>query len=85
MRRHAHRLLAGSGVGHQQYFLGLEEIPQRFDFFDKHLVDLLPTGSVEDLDVAILLARPIEAEGRHPADILFVRWRSENRHSNLPG
>ena len=83
MRRHAHRLLAGGGVGHEQHFLRLQKFAQTLQLLHERLVDFLPAGGVEDLHVARCLARPLERELRDFQHILFAGGRGENRDVDL--
>ena len=85
MRGHAHRLLAGRRVSHEQNLLRLQEFLQLPDLFDQRRVDLLPPGRVENLHVADLRLGPFQTRGRGAADIFLLRRRRVNRHAHLPG
>ena len=73
MRRDADGLLAGGRIRHEEDLLRFQEFLQLFDFFDERRVDLLPARGIEDLDVTVLLRRPIESGGRR-APHIFLLW-----------
>ena len=59
-------LLAGRGIRHEQDFARLEKVLQFLDLLDQRLVDFLPAGGVENLNVAVLGFRPIRAPAGRP-------------------
>ena len=71
MRRHAHRLLAGRGIGHEQHLLRLKEIAQPLELLHQRLVDFLPARGIVNLHVALLLVAPMRAPPRPSASTSF--------------
>ena len=82
------RLLSRGCVHHEQDFLRLQEIFERYQFLNQRLIDLLPAGRVEDC-----LSRrspgeggsilPFQRGGGGALNIFLVRVRSENRNVDL--
>ena len=84
VRGDAHRLLAGRGVGDEEDFLRLEEFLQLLEFLDQRLVDFLPAGGVENLDVAALRSAG-PGDWRRPARLTSFSpaCGRENRDADL--
>src|SRR5690242_14098146 len=57
VRGDIHSFLAGGGIEHQQNFLRLDEVAQPHELLHERLVNLQPTGGVENNDVAIVQLR----------------------------
>ncbi len=85
MGGHAHRLLAGGGIGIRAKPPAAAEIPADSLIRDQSLVDFLPAGGIEDLDVAALLVGPFQGHFRHLEHVVSARRRPKYRHADLAG
>ena len=99
MSGHTDRLLAGSGIDHEQDFLGLQKIPQLLELFDQRLINLLPAGGIENRDGRVARGGASSREpgagrrggprsigqrgGGGALHILLSRLRSDNRNIDL--
>ena len=50
---------------------------------DSLLINFLPAGRIEDLNVGGLLVRPVQTRSSRALDILLLRVRRINRHFDL--
>ena len=82
---HAHRLLTGSGIRHQQSLLRLQEVGQLAQLLDQGGIYLLPTGRVENQHIMLDVRGPAQSLPGHTDHILLPRGGRDHRHLDLPG
>ena len=83
--RHAHRLLPGRRVAHEQAFVRPDNFFHPPQLVDEALVEVLPPGRVVNFHVAALRLGPRHPVAHRAQDVFLSGLGPENRHVDLRG